>query len=315
MNSTAELAGSAGAARRRRQRELSPGKLALAMNAPALLIMFLVLAYPIYYAGYLSFHRVGIGQMRKGEFPFYGLENYARVFTDPLFLLSLENTFVFTAITVSAEIVFAVLIALLINQQGIWTSRVTRLLILLPYAIPPIANGLIWSFIYSFQFGFLNRILFTLGIIDQPINWAGNPDTALYAITVPYIWRTLPFAILLVHAALQGINKELYEAAAVDGATAWHRFWYITLPLLRPIIVVILVLRTSFAFAVFEEILAITQGGPGDATWVAAWYSYKVAFAPPFNIGAGAASAYVLAMIVSLLAIVYVTFIYRRVTA
>jgi ABC-type sugar transport system permease subunit len=315
VNTTAELADSGRVARRGRQREMSPGKLALAMNAPSLLIIFLVLAYPIYYAGYLSFHRVGIGQMRKGEFPFYGLENYARVFTDPLFLLSLENTFVFTAITVTAEIVLAVLIALLINQQGIWTSRVTRLLILLPYAIPPIANGLIWSFIYSFQFGFLNRILFTLGIIDQPVNWAGNPDTALYAITVPYIWRTLPFAILLVHAALQGINKDLYEAAAVDGATAWRRFWHITLPLLRPIIVVILVLRTSFAFAVFEEILAITQGGPRDATWVAAWYSYKVAFAPPFNIGAGAASAYVLAMLVSLLAIVYVTFIYRRVTA
>jgi ABC-type sugar transport system permease subunit len=315
MRDALEVAATKPAATRRPGRELAPGKLALAMNAPSLLIMFLVLAYPIYYAGYLSFHQVGVGQMRKGEFPFYGLENYARVFSDPLFLLALENTFVFTAITVSAEIVLAVLIALLINQQGIWTSRVTRLLILLPYAIPPIANGLIWSFIYSFQFGFLNRILFTLGIIDQPINWAGNPDTALYAVTVPYIWRTLPFAILLVHAALQGINKDLYEAAAVDGATAWHRFWYITLPLLRPIIVVILVLRTSFAFAVFEEILAITQGGPGDATWVAAWYSYKVAFAPPFNIGAGAASAYVLAMIVSLLAVIYVTFIYRRVTA
>jgi multiple sugar transport system permease protein len=299
---------------RRSRRELSPGKLALAMNAPSLLVMFLVLAYPIYYAGYLSFHKVGIGQMRKGEFPFYGLENYARLFSDPLFLLSLQNTFLFTAITVSAEIVLAVAIALLINQQDIWTSRVTRLLILLPYAIPPIANGLIWSFMYSFQFGFLNRILFTAGVIDQPVNWAGNPKTALYAITVPYIWRTLPFAILLVHAALQGIGKELYEAAAVDGASAWQRFRHITLPLLRPIIVVILVLRTSFAFAVFEEILAITQGGPGDATWVAAWYSYKVAFAPPFNIGEGAASAYVLAMIVSLLAIVYVRFIYRRAT-
>jgi multiple sugar transport system permease protein len=315
MRDALEIAATGPAARRRPGRELAPGKLALAMNAPSLLVMLLVLAYPIYYAGYLSFHRVGVGQLRSGNFPFYGFENYARLFQDPLFLLALENTFVFTAITVSAEIVLAVLIALLINQQGIWTSRVTRLLILLPYAIPPIANGLIWSFIYSFQFGFLNRILFTLGIIDQPINWAGNPDTALYAVTVPYIWRTLPFAILLVHAALQGISKDLYEAAAVDGATAWRRFRHITLPLLRPIIVVILVLRTSFAFAVFEEILAITQGGPGDATWVAAWYSYKVAFAPPFNIGAGAASAYVLAMIVSVLAVIYVTFIYRRVTA
>jgi ABC-type sugar transport system permease subunit len=315
MRDALEVAAAGRTARRRPGRELTPRKLALAMNAPSLLVMLLVLAYPIGYAGYLSLHRVGVGQLRSGNFPFYGLENYVRLFQDPLFLLSLENTFIFTAIAVGAEIVLAVLIALLINQQGIWTSRVTRLLILLPYAIPPIANGLIWSFIYSFQFGFLNRILFTLGIIDQPINWAGNPDTALYAVTVPYIWRTLPFAILLVHAALQGINKDLYEAAAVDGATAWHRFWYITLPLLRPIIVVILVLRTSFAFAVFEEILAITQGGPGDATWVAAWYSYKVAFAPPFNIGAGAASAYVLAMIVSVLAVVYVTFIYRRVTA
>jgi multiple sugar transport system permease protein len=132
-------------------------------------------------------------------------------------------------------------------------------------------------------------------------------------VTVPYIWRTLPFAILLVHAALQGIPKDLHEQAAVDGATAWQRFWNITLPLLTPIIVVILVLRTSFAFAVFEEILAITQGGPGDATWVAAWYSYKTAFAPPFNIGGGAASAYVLALIVGALAITYVRFIYRRI--
>jgi ABC-type sugar transport system permease subunit len=303
-----------GAAERGAGRELSRGWLALLMNAPSLLMIALVLAYPIYYAGYLSFHKVGIGQLRKGEFPFAGWDNYLRLLDDKLFTLALSNTFIFTAITVTAEVVLAVAIALLINQQSIWTSRVTRVLILLPYAIPPIANGLIWSFMYSFEFGFLNRILFSLGIIAEPINWAGNPDTALYAVAVPYIWRTLPFAILLVHAALQGINKELYEAAAVDGATAWQRFRHVTLPLLRPIIVVILVLRTSFAFAVFEEILAITQGGPGDATWVAAWYSYKTSFAPPFNIGAGSASAYVLALIVGLFAIVYVRFIYRRVT-
>jgi len=180
--------------------------------------------------------------------------------------------------------------------------------------IPPITNGLIWSYLYSFQFGFLNRILFSLGWIDAPINWAGNPDTALFAVTVPYVWRTLPFAILLVHAALQGIPRELYEAAAVDGATAWERFRHITLPLLRPIIAVILILRTSFSFAVFEEILAITQGGPGDATWVAAWYSYKISFAPPNNFGMGSASAYVLALLIGLLAIGYVRFVYRRVT-
>jgi multiple sugar transport system permease protein len=295
------------------RRELGPNWLGVTMNLPSLLFLVGVLAYPIYYAGYLSLHQVGIAQMRRGVFPFYGLENYSRVFEEPLFWLALKNTFIFTGIVVTAEVVLAVLIGVLLMQTSVWTSRVTRFLMLLPYAIPPIANGLIWSFIYNFKFGFLNRILLTSGIASEPVNWAGNPDTALYAVTIPYIWRTLPFAILLIYAALQGINRELYEAAAVDGATAWHRFWHITVPLLRPVIVVILVLRTSFAFAVFEEILAITQGGPGDATWVAAWYSYKVSFAPPFNIGMGSASAYILALIVGALAIFYVKAIYRRV--
>jgi ABC-type sugar transport system permease subunit len=211
------------------------------------------------------------------------------------------------------ELALAIAIAPPPGQRQVWTSRVTRFLILLPYAVPPIANGLIWSFMYNFDFGFLNRLLFSAGMISKPVNWIGDPNTALFALTVPYIWRTLPFAVLLVHAALQGINPELYEAASVDGAGAFTRFWHITLPLLVPILVVILVLRTSFAFMVFEEVLAITQGGPGDATWVAVWYSYKRSFAPPFDIGIGAASAYVLALIIGALALAYVTMIYRRI--
>jgi multiple sugar transport system permease protein len=294
-------------------REPSAKMLGVVMNIPTLLTLALVLAYPIFYAAWLSLHKVSLAELRRGIFPFIGLDNYHRILGDPLFLLSLKNTLVFAAFSVTAEIVLAVALALLIDQRQVWTSRVTKFLILLPYAVPPIANGLIWAFMYNFDFGFLNRILFTLNLIDHPINWAGNPDTALFALAIPYIWRTLPFAILLVHAALQGINPELYEAADIDGAGALQRFWSITLPLLRPIIVVILVLRTSFAFAVFEEVLAITQGGPGDATWVAAWYSYKKGFAPPFDIGVASASAYVLALIVGAIAVVYVKSIYRRI--
>jgi multiple sugar transport system permease protein len=293
---------------------MSAGRFAFFMNLPTIAFLGVVLVYPIVFAGYLSVHKVGLAQLRRGEFPFNGWENYARVFEDPLFWIGIKNTLVFSTITVTTDIVLAVAIALLINQTGIWTSRVTRLLILLPYAVPPICNGLIWSFLYSFQFGFLNRILFSLGLIDAPINWAGNPDTALYALTVPYIWRTLPFAIILVHAALQGIPRELYEAAAIDGANAWHRFRRITWPMLQQIIAIILILRTAFAFAVFEEILAITQGGPGDATWVAAWYSYKISFAPPSNFGMGSASAFVLALMIGAIALVYLRLIYRRVT-
>jgi ABC-type sugar transport system permease subunit len=296
------------------RRELPPGALGVAMNIPTLLTLGLVLAYPIYYAAYLSFHKVSLAELRRGIFPFVGIANYQRIFQDDLFILALKNTLIFTVFSVTIEIAAAIAIAMLINQKHVWTSRITQFLILVPYAVPPIASGLIWSFIYSFEYGFLNRILFTTGLSNTAVAWTGEPSTALFAVAVAYIWRTLPFAILLIHAALQGINQELYEAASVDGAGALQRFWHITLPLLRPIIVVILVLRTSFAFAVFDEVLAITQGGPGDATWVAAWYSYKKGFSPPFDIGVGSASAYVLAIIIGVIAITYVGIIYRRAT-
>ena len=200
----------------------------MVVNLPTLVTLALVLAYPISYAAYLSFHRVALADLRRGVFPFVGFENYRRIFADPLFLLSLKNTLLFTAVSVGAEIVLAVAIALLISERSVWTGRATQVLILLPYAVPPIANGQIWAFLYSFDFGFLNRILFALGIIETPINWTGNPQTALLALTIPYIWRTLPFAVLLIHAALEGIAPEVYEAAAMDGATAWQRFWYVT---------------------------------------------------------------------------------------
>src|SRR5690348_352417 len=204
------------------------------MNIPTLLTLGLVVAYPIYYAAYLSFHNVSLAALRRGVFPFVAFANYERIFADKLFLLALKNTFIFTAFSVTVEIVLAIAIALLIDQQHVWTSRITRFLILVPYAVPPIASGLIWSFLYSFESGFLTRILFTSGLATTAVNWTGDPTTALFAIAVPYIWRTVPFAILLLHAALQGINQELYEAASVDGAGAVQRFWHITLPMLRP---------------------------------------------------------------------------------
>ncbi len=284
------------------------------MNLPSFAVIAVVLFFPLCYAAYLSFSKVRIGELRRGfPFPFYGWENYVRLFEDDLFLLSLQNTFVFSLIVVVTEVVLGLAIALLINQQGIWLSRVTRVLVLLPYAIPPIANGLIWVYIYNFKLGFLNRVLYQLGLIEEYINWTGVPETALYALTVPYIWRTLPFAILLFHATLQSLPQEPYEAAKVDGANAWQCFWHITLPMMRPIIAVVVILRTSFAFLVFEEVLALTQGGPGDATWVAAWFSYKKSFAPPFNIGLGSASAFVLALLIASLAILYVRLLYKRV--
>jgi multiple sugar transport system permease protein len=283
------------------------------MNLPALVCLALVLAYPIAYAGYLSVHEVSLRHLRSGEFPWAGLGNVARLLQDEVFWLSLRHTAVFVAVSVALEVVIGLGIALVIEDDRVWISRVTRALILLPWAVPPVVNGLLWSFIFNAQFGYLNRVLHALGMIDDSVNWLGTPALAMTAVITAYVWRTTPFNILLYHAALSGVPGELHEAAGVDGASAWQRFWRITLPLLLPVITVSLILRTTFAFMVFDEILAITQGGPGNATWVAAWYTYRISFQPPFNIGLGAASAWMLAIIVGMVSLVYVRFLYRRV--
>ncbi len=296
----------------RRGVEAPAGRLALILNLPTLVALALVLAYPICFAGYLSLHEVSIRHLRSGEFPWAGLANFARLFQDEVFWLSLRHTLVFVAASVLLEVLIGLTIALTISDERVWLSRLTRLLILIPWAVPPVVNGLLWSFIANAQYGYLNRALHKLGLITDYVNWLGQPQLAMAVVIAAYVWRTTPFNILLYHAAIQGIPAEIYEAAAVDGASPWQSLWRLTLPLLRPIVAVTLILRTTFSFMVFDEILAITQGGPGNDTWVAAWYTYRVAFQPPFNIGLGAASAWVLALIIGLAAIVYVRLVYRR---
>ena len=296
----------------RRAGEAPAGRLALILNLPTLVALTCVLAYPIGFAGYLSLHEVSIRQLRSGEFPFVGLANFARLFQDEVFWLSLRHTLVFVAATVTLEVVIGLAVALTISDERVWISRVTRVLILIPWAVPPVVNGLLWSFIANAQYGYLNRALHKLGLITDYVNWLGEPRLAMAVVIAAYVWRTTPFNILLYHAALQGIPAEVYEAAAVDGASPWQSLWRLTLPLLRPIVAVTLILRTTFSFTVFDEILAITQGGPGNDTWVAAWYTYRTAFQPPFNIGLGAASAWVLAVLIGLAALAYVRLVYRR---
>jgi ABC-type sugar transport system permease subunit len=284
--------------------ELRPRSLGVVMNLPTLITLGLVLAYPIGYAAYLSFHKVSLAELRRGVFPFVGLANYQRIFADPLFLLALKNTFVFVGISVLAEVVLAVAIALLIDQRAVWTGRITKFLILVPYAVPPIANGLVWAFLYDFQFGFLNRVLFALGLIDAPINWAGDPSTALVALTVPYVWRTLPFAILLVHAALQGLNPELYEAAEIDGAGIFRRFRHITLPQMRFLLLVLLLLQVIATMQVFTEPYLLT-GTTDPSTITVMVLVYRYAFSVNQDIGLAAAMSMILFAVLAVLSAVY----------
>jgi multiple sugar transport system permease protein len=300
---------------RARAREPSAGALALLLNLPSGLVLLLVLAWPVLYAGWLSLHEVSLRQLRTGELPFTGLANYARLFGDDVFWLALQHTVVFVAVSVALEVVIGLAIALVIDDERVALARVTRVLLLVPWGVPPVVNGLLWAFVFNAQYGYLNRTLLALGVIREPVNWLGDPSLAMMAVITAYVWRTTPFNILLYHAGLRGIPRDCYEAAAVDGASAWRRFWHISLPLLRPVVAVTLILRTTFAFMVFDEIFAITQGGPGNATWVAAWYTYRAAFQPPFNIGLGSASVWVMAVILGVAALAYARLVGRRLEA
>jgi multiple sugar transport system permease protein len=297
------------------RREPTAGALAFLLNVPSGLCLLLILAWPVLYAGWLSIHDVSLRHLRTGEFPFAGLANYVRLFGDEIFWLTLRNTVVFVGISVALEVVLALAVALVIDDDRVRLSRVTRVLLLVPWGVPPVVNGLLWAFIFNTQYGYLNRTLFAMGLIGEPVNWLGHPHLAMGAVITAYVWRTTPFNILLYHAGLRGIPRDYYEAAEVDGASGWRKLWHITLPLLRPIIAVSLILRTTFGFMVFDEIFAITQGGPGNATWVAAWYTYRAAFQPPFNVGLGAASAWVMALILAAAGVAYARLIGRRLEA
>ncbi|NLE75432.1 MAG: sugar ABC transporter permease [Chloroflexi bacterium] len=295
------------------QGEIGVGPLAILMVAPALLFLLAIIAYPVLYALWLSIHDTTLKGLAQGQLQFVGLANYATLFRDPTFWRTMGTSAKFVGISVTLEITLGLTIALLINHpKARIFGRLNKAVMLLPWAVPPIVNGLVWFNIYHPAFGYLNVILYRLGIIDSFTQFAGNPKLALPAVIAAFVWRVTPFSVLLLHAALQTIPEELYDAAKVDGAGPLGRFRFVTFPLLRPTLAIVLTLRTTFAFMVFEEIFAITSGGPGDTTWVAAWYTYQHAFRY-LEFGVGSAAAYVMALLVAIVTTIYILFIYRRI--
>ena len=287
----------------------SEKQLAFLLNVPTAALVLLIVAYPLVYVFLISLQSVTISGLRSGNTPFVGLANYVTIFSDSLFLTTLGRTLVMSFVSVTLMISLGLFMALAMNQK-VKIATLTRALILLPWAVPPIANGIMWGFIYNSRYGHLNALLYSLGLIDDFISIIGDPFLAQVGVIWAYVWRVIPFSALLFYAALQGIPEELYEAAEVDGANTWQQFWKITLPMLRPVIAVLLILRTAFAMTIFDEVFAITQGGPGDSTWTAAWYSYWNSFRL-LKIDIGAASSFVLAVIITLFALVYIRFVYR----
>ncbi len=242
---------------------------------PALIAIVAVVLYPMLYNLFLSFFDMNL--LRPEGRKFVGLANYATVLSDPDFWHSLQVTLIYTVGSVGGCFLLGLATALMLNIDFKFRG-VARALIVIPWATPWLVTTLIWYIMFNPQIGPINEILKRLGLIEQGIPWLYQNSTAMLAIIITTVWREFPSATLLILAGLQSISPELYEAAAVDGAGIWQRFRYITLPSLRAVNLVVIVLLTISAFKLFTVAWVLTAGGPGDATRVLSVFTYEEAF-------------------------------------
>jgi ABC-type sugar transport system permease subunit len=254
--------------------------------APALLVITLVALYPLSYTLWLSF------QQKIIKLPWLlqswvGLANYQELFAAARFWQALAHTVMFTVVSVSLELALGLVAALAVHRTRVLTD-VTRAAILLPWAIPTVVAAVMWLFLVNPAFGLIPMALGALGFPEASRVLLAHPVTAWAVIVATDVWKNTPFMTLMLLAGLQVIPEDLYEAASVDGASAWQAFWSITLPLLKPAILVALIFRTSQAFMVFGHIYTLTGGGPGTATETLAFLNYQ-AILNDMRFGYGAA--------------------------
>jgi len=272
--------------------------------APAVIVLLAITAFPLIYNVWNSFHHVDY--LFPATFgTFAGVHNYSELFTSGLFLPSLYRTIGFTAVSVAVELVIGMALALALNRR--FRGRgVVRAAILIPWAVPTVVSGLLWKSMFDPQNGFVNFILLKLHLPLAHTTWLGQTWTAWGAILVADAWRNTPFMALLLLAGLQVIPRDVYEAAKIDGAGALQTFWRLTLPMLKPALMVALIFRTLSSFLIFDIIYSMTNGGPGNSTQVLAYLNWSAMFVGS-NYGLAAAISVALMIMGLIIAAIYVT--------
>lgn len=288
---------------RRRRRVEGSALVRYGFIAPAALYLALFFGFPIVKNFTMSFQEYTSATFFTGEAPFNGLTNYLAVFNDPIFTKALVNTAIFTVVSIAGQFVIGMGLALFF-RKSFPLSGVLRSMLLLPWLLPMIVSAAVWRWILEQDSGILNQFLSAVGLISSPIPWLTSSDTALIAVVMVNIWLGIPFNVVLLYSGLQAIPTELYEAGEIDGATGWTSFRFITLPLLRPVVSVVLLLGVIYTIKVLDLILGLTGGGPANATQTIATRSYEMSFIE-FDFGQGAALGNVLIVIALLFAVVY----------
>ncbi len=274
----------------------SRNALGLLFMVPAALLLLLFLTYPLILGVWLGFTDTKIG--RPGVW--IGLENYIYLMSDSVTRLVLFNTLFYTVVASALKFVLGLWLAMLLNEK-IPFKTFFRTVILLPYIVPTALSAIAFWWIYDAQFSVISWVLVKMGLIDQYVDFLGNPWNARLSTIAANVWRGVPFVAITLLAGLQTISPALYEAAAIDGASGWQRFRFITLPMLTPIIAVVMTFSVLFTFTDFQLIYVLTRGGPLNATHLMATLSFQRAI-PGGSLGEGAAIA--IAMVPFLLAAV-----------
>ncbi len=272
--------------------------------APALLAIALVAFYPLGHAFWLSLWKINL-RFENTPWVFVGLGNYVDTFTDdPRWRNALRVTGTIAFTSLLAEFVLGMVFALVMNRAFRGRGLV-RAAILIPWSLTTVVSARMWQVIYHASYGVFNRMLMDLGVIDAYKPWIISPVFTIWAMIGADVWKTTPFVALLLTAGMQLIPGELYEAAAIDGATAWDRFWRITFPLLKPTILVALLFRMIDVFRMLDLPFVLTGGGPGQATETLSLYTYRVIFTD-LKFGAGSALAGTTFLLILVTAFVFI---------
>lgn len=278
------------------------------LNSPAILLLLGLVFYPIVYSFWLSLHAYNLRQPNRVRF--IGLDNYATILASDQFWAAAGTTALFCLGSISLTVILGTLLALLLNEP--FPGRgILRAVMLLPWAIPPVVNGLIWQWLLEGQHGIINATLMAVGVLSEPQPWLSQTSTAMPALILAQVWNHLPFVAVVILAALQTVPDELYDSARIEGAGPLQRFVYVTLPWLSHALLLVLVTQTMVALRTFDIIYVLTGGGPGSATTVIAWLTYVTTFNLT-DFGKGNAYAYIIALVTMALSLLYIRLLWKR---
>ncbi len=259
---------------------------------PALFLVLLFTLYPVAHALRTSLHQVIV--ILPAE-PFVGLENYRQIVAGPEFREALINTIAFAAVTMPLTLLIGYGVARLLLARFRGRAAV-RAVVILPWVLPGAISAVVWMWIFHPSWGLLNLALYRLGLIGRYIPFLTDPDLARLSVVAAFVWTQFPFAGVLLMAALTTVDRELYEAAHVDGATAWQRFRHVTFPTIKPILAVLAIYQSLVALTSYDLVYALTAGGPGTATTLLSFQIWKESFSM-MNFGTGAAVGFLLVLL------------------